>query len=78
MKFKTRTREIEAEQFLENGPVVKGVCLCGRMAMGPHVHTMHEGQQVRLMDGDWVTAEPDGEHYYPIKSEVMVKNYEPV
>jgi hypothetical protein len=42
------------------------------------VHTMHESQIVVLEPGDWITAEPDGIHYYPIKAAVMEKNYEKI
>lgn len=27
--------------------------------------------------GDWIIAEPDGEHYYPCKPEIFRQNYEP-
>lgn len=76
-RFRSRPREIEAFQYEGIAfSLPRGVCLCSRQVMGPHVHTMHKGQQVQLQEGDWVVAEPDGQHYYPIKDEVMQTNYE--
>lgn len=76
-QFRSKPRVITANRYHEElAYEVPGVCICARQ--GPHVHTLHEGQQVRLQDGDWVVAEPDGEHYYPIKDAVLRTNYEPV
>jgi hypothetical protein len=90
MKFRSKPREIEAEQFhVANGATDHaGVCVGGPQCENPelrdmppaikaHLHTMHEGQSVILEDGDWIVPEPDGVHYYPIKPDVMEKNYEP-
>lgn len=79
-RFRSRPREITAEKYSANSAGIRpnGVCLCAKMVMGPHVHTMHEGQQVELQEGDWVVQEPDGVHYYPIKADVMEKNYEQI
>jgi len=42
----------------------------------PHVHTIHDGQFCLVEDGDWIVPEPDGVHFYPIKPEIMTKNYQ--
>ncbi len=43
-----------------------------------YVTTTHEGQTVRLLDGDFVLPEPDGEHYYPCKPDIFKVTYEKV
>ena len=40
-----------------------------------YVVTAHE-QKVYLQPGDWVRAEPDGVHYYPIKDEIFRERFE--
>ena len=80
--FRSRPREIVAEQF--NGQPIDGVCWGGERCETaevhrvPHLHTMHGSQVVVLESGDWVVPEPDGTHYYPIKPDVMKKNYEEI
>jgi len=73
---------IEAEQYLEYGKLVKGMCnsqSCYTSGnTSPHVHTIHNGQIVNLEIGDYVIPEPDGEHYYPCKSDIFENTYEPV
>ena len=86
-RFRSRPREIEAEQFVdgvETGgyKIPKGVCYCSdgddpeKLNHRFHVHTMHGNQVVVLEKSDWVVPEPDGVHYYPIKPDVMTKNYD--
>lgn len=78
-KFRSRPREIEAEQFHEDRQPLpfsdKGACCLG--PDGWYVVTIH-GQKTRIVDGDWIVPEPDGLHFYPVKADVMKKNYEPV
>lgn len=47
------------------------------MAARAYVVTTH-GQRVYLADGDWITAEPNGDGYYPIKPDIFAATYEPV
>lgn len=82
-KFRTKPKEITAEQFNNGAPeLAKGVCFCVAgdkvYYIAAHVHTMHNNQTVILESGDWVVPEPDGVHYYPIKPEVFADKYEPV
>lgn len=42
-----------------------------------YVMTMHL-QKVYVVLGDWIVAEPDGVHFYPIKDHVFRATYEPV
>ena len=81
MKFRSKPRVVEAEQFWpEVKPWPKGVDydVCGGVPCHPHVHTMHGGQGVPVEAGDWIVAEPDGEHYYPVQADVFAATYEPV
>lgn len=82
MKFEKIPVIIEAEQYIEYGRLVKGMCnsrSCKKSVCGePHVHTMHNNQIVQLEIGDWVIPESDGEHFYPIKPEVLMATYKPV
>jgi len=41
------------------------------------VVTIH-GQRTRVTIGDWIIAEPDGEHFYPCKPDIFEATYEPV
>lgn len=87
-KFRSKPRTITAERFhADKAHDPKGVCRGGADCEEPtlpynnwpHVHTMHgSGRSVQLADGDWITPEPDGVHYYPIKDEVMKANWEPI
>lgn len=43
----------------------------------PHVVTIHN-QKCCVVHGDWIAAEMDGVHYYPIKDHVFRATYEPV
>ena len=78
-KFRSRLREIVAEQFMpETLPLPfadKGACCLG--PDGWYVVTIH-GQETRIVDGDWIIPEPDGEHFYPCKPEVFETTYEAV
>ncbi len=87
MRFRTKPVVIEAEQFLANGEAtqpVKGMKLWPDenglqprdMSWG-YVTTIH-GQSAHVQHGDWVIAEPDGEHFYPCKPDIFATNYEPV
>ncbi len=51
-------------------------CLDGDLK--PHVHTAHNRQSVKLVDGDWVIPEPDGRGYYPCKDDIFRATYEPI
>lgn len=86
-KFKRKPAIIEAEQFKSARigqdtlewirAFPKGVCFKGcNDSQFPHVHTIHDGQTVDLVDGDWVAPEPDGEHFYPIKDDIFKATYE--
>jgi hypothetical protein len=82
MRFRRRPgSEIVAAQFLVGQPIPKGVCFewaCdGPVNDHPHVHTIHDGQRVEIVFGDWVVAEPDGRHYYLIKADIFEATYEP-
>ena len=79
MRYRKRPVVVTAERFWENlRPWPVGVCTCPTDPEGPHVHTMHANQAVRLEEGDWVVAELDGVHFYPVKPNVFEMTYEAV
>jgi hypothetical protein len=41
------------------------------------VTTIH-GQDTKVVIGDWIIAEPDGEHFYPCKPDIFAETYEAV
>lgn len=81
-KFKKIPVEIDAEQYIEYGVLVAGMCnsqSCYTQGNNkPHVHTIHKGQMVNLEIGDWIIPEPDGIHFYPCKPDIFKKIYEEV
>ena len=82
MEFRKKSVVIEAEQYVEYGKLVKGMCnsiSCFTAGNNkPHVHTIHGGQIVNLEIGDWIIPEPDGKHFYPVKPDIFKATYEPV
>ena len=78
-KFIKKPVEIEAEQYLIYGKLVKGMCNSQscyvRVCNEPHVHTIHNDQIVKLEIGDWVIPEPGGIHFYPIKPDILTDTY---
>ena len=83
-KYRKRPVTVEAVQWLpgvEHPVVCHGPCelndyLDTRLAA--HLHTMHAHQTVYIEHGDWIIAEPDGEHFYPCKPDVFAATYEAV
>lgn len=78
---------VDAVQWFP-GTSVRGVCgddpkmICGCVIVGgpstvPHVHTTHGGQAVLIEPGDWIIAEPNGVHFYPVKPDIFSATYEP-
>ena len=82
-QYRKKPVVIEAEQFFYDGPRVRGVFYPdlspdGRTWEGDaFVITIHD-QRVYLQSGDWIIAEPDGEHYYPVKPDIFAATYEPL
>lgn len=80
-KFRKKPVVIEAEQYVEYGTLVRGMCnsrSCYSAGHNtPHVHTIHADQIVVLEVGDWIIPEPDGKHYYPVKPDIFDATYEP-
>lgn len=87
--FRKRPIAVEATQWfpgIEHLGVVGAdpdkLCGCvvfnGDKAGKPHLHTIHGGSYVALESGDWVIAEPDGQHFYPCKRDLFEATYEAV
>ena len=81
-KYRKKPVVIEAEQYVEYGKLVKGMCnsrYCfANVDNNPHVHTIHNNQTVRLEIGDFVIPEPDGIHFYPCKPDIFKATYEAI
>lgn len=79
-KFRKRPVVIDAEQYTKYGKLVKGMCnsksCYSKGNNKPHVHTIHNNQIVNIEIGDYIIPEPDGEHYYPCKSNIFEKTYD--
>lgn len=82
-QYRKKPVVVDAEQFSYDRPQVCGVFYPSRSEDGKtyegdaFVITMHN-QRVYLQNGDWIIAEPDGEHFYPCKDDVFQATYEPV
>lgn len=82
-QYRKKPVVVDAVQFSYDGPQVRGVFYPSRSEDGKtyegdaFVITMHD-QRVYLQNGDWIIAEPDGEHFYPCKDDVFQATYEPV
>lgn len=82
-QYRKKPVVVDAVQFSYDGPQVRGVFYPsvsedGKTYEGDaFVITMHD-QRVYLQSGDWIIAEPDGEHFYPCKDDVFRSTYEPV
>jgi len=80
MKATKKPIEIEFEQYVEHGKLVKG--MCNSMSCytdgndKPHVHTIHDNQIVILEVGDYIILEPNGINYYPVKPDVFADTYD--
>lgn len=77
MKFRKKPVVIEANQFTGH-PCDDPVGVWRRPEDdSPYVVTIHD-QRVYLSPGDWIVPEPDGVHYYPVKSDIFAATYEPI
>ena len=81
-KYRKKPGEIEAEQYIKYGGLVKGMCNSASCHSSgnrePHVHTIHKGQIVNLEIGDYIIPEQDGKHFYPCKPDIFEATYEEV
>ena len=80
MKATKKPIEIEFEQYIEHGKLVKGMCnsvVCySNVNNAPHVHTIHGNQVVYLEVGDYIIPEPNGVNYYPVKPDIFAETYD--
>lgn len=80
--FKRKPTFCDAEQFTDHDNPPRGV---HKVTFGGpstetdplfYVITMQE-QQVNVSKGEWIVAESDGAHFYPIADEEFQRIYEP-
>lgn len=84
-KYRKKPILVEAEQWMP-GKDVKGVQRefidfspdAGSSKSRYFVETMHNGQKIYLVPGDYIIPEPDGIHFYPVKAIIFEATYDPV
>jgi hypothetical protein len=78
------TKEMVEAALFDGKPYPKGLRLSSAGTYPPTrrinawhgiVTTIH-GQETHVQIGDWIIAEPDGEHFYPCKSDIFAETYE--
>lgn len=77
-KFKSKSVEIEANQFLKRGECPLGVMT---RENGEHYVVTVQGQEVTVEPGEWIILENppgDGTRAYPCKADVFERRYEPL
>jgi len=70
-KYRRKATYCDAEQF--TGEPMRGVMFESGMAWV----TTIQGQRVKIFPGEWVVAESDGKHFYPVANSVFQTLYEP-
>jgi hypothetical protein len=78
MKFRSKPKEIEAEQFFpDKPPWPPGVHSDPSLSTGWYVRNELHNSKIEIKPGDFVRTDLPGD-LYPIDREYMAKNYEPV
>ncbi len=75
MRFRSKTVEIEANQFLKRGECPLGVFT---REDGSHYVITIQGEKVNITKGDWIILEDppgDGTRAYPCKPEVFERRW---
>lgn len=86
-KYRKKPVVIEAEQYNgSNNPfnsIKEHQCgyrmcpLCGGdMQKHKYIETMHDGQTVIVLPGDWIIPDGKPNTFYPCKNEVFIKTYD--
>lgn len=79
--YRRRPTIVDAEKFTDPRNPPRGVTVkwwsASMTEWRAFVVTM-QGVEVPVKIGEWIAAEPDGEHFYPIADEQFVRIYEPV
>jgi hypothetical protein len=76
MKYRKKPVVIEAWQY--KGIATPGVCICLPGKGKPHLHTMHDGQIVELVIGDYIIPDGKPNTFYPCKPDIFEATYEKV
>jgi hypothetical protein len=78
--YRRKPTTVDAEQFTDPRNPPRGVTVkwwsASMNEWRAFVVTM-QGVEVSVKVGEWIVAEPDGEHFYPIAAEQFAKVYEP-
>lgn len=76
--YRRKPTVVDAEQFTDPDNPPRGVIFFGRLALEPFMVVTMQGRSVPVDVGEWIVAEDDGVHFYPIDDEVFRKLYEAV
>jgi len=74
--YRRKPTTVDAEQFTDESNPPRGVHR--GIAFDGFVVTTTQGRVVPVGVGEWVVAESDGEHFYPIADVEFRRIYEPV
>lgn len=80
------TKEFLDPILFDNEPYPKGLSMSSANVYSNERRIVHwfgtvvtiHGQKTKVTIGDWILAEPDGEHFYPCKPNIFEHTYEPV
>lgn len=80
--YRRKPTTVDAQQFTDVAKPPRGVTIeptpnAARTTHAAFVTTM-QGQKVNVGIGEWIVAESDGVHFYPIADEEFRRIYEPV
>ena len=76
--YRRKPTTVDAEQFVDFDMPPRGVEFHGTLALNQHTVTTMQGRTVAVEPGEWIVAESDGAHYYPIADAEFRRIYEPV
>jgi len=77
-EFRRKPTTVQAEQFTDYTRPCAGVKIGQDDRTSPHAYVITmQGRKVEVSIGEWIVAEPDGEHYYPIADAEFRRIYEP-
>lgn len=78
-EFRRRPTTVRADQFTDYTRPCSGVQIGQDGRTSPHAYvTTMQGRKVEVSIGEWIIAEADGKHYYPIADAEFRRIYEPV
>ena len=75
--YMRKPTQVSAEQFTSEALPPRGI-RTNAPDVGQYVVVTMQGRLVPVSVGEWIVAESDGEHFYPIADSEFRRIYEPV